>query len=282
MASPRPAWPRDKRCAVTLTFDFDAETVWLSRDPANKNRPVTLSQGKYGAKIAVPRILRLLRKYKVPATFFTPGWVIENHRSVVEEILSNGHEIAHHGYLHEWPDTLSLDDEKKILDKGIEIIRDLTGQKPKGYRSPAWEFSVNTLRLLVERGFLYSSNMMDDEIPYLHTVDDKPTDLVELPVQWLLDDAPNFMFGSARQPINRVIATPMKTYRLFASEFDGLYADGKLFNLTMHPQLTGRPSRTRMLEKLIRHIKARPDVWFAKCADVAEYWLKTTKERGKK
>lgn len=278
MASFRSVWPRGNRCAVTLTFDFDAETVWLSRDPANKNRPVTLSQGKYGAKVAVPRILRLLRRYRVPATFFVPGWVIENHRNVVEEILANEHEIAHHGYLHEWPDTLSLDEEKAILDRGIQIIQDLTGERPRGYRSPAWEFSLNTLRLLVEKSFLYTSNMMDDEIPYLHVIDGKNTDLVELPVQWLLDDAPNFMFGSARQPINRVIATPMKAYRLFASEFDGLYLEGKLFNLTMHPQLTGRPSRTRMLEKLIQHAKAQSDVWFAKCEDVAEYWLKKTKK----
>jgi peptidoglycan/xylan/chitin deacetylase (PgdA/CDA1 family) len=265
-------WPEGNRCAVIISFDFDAETLWLSRDPKNVERPVALSQGIYGATIGVPRVLNLLQKHGINATFFIPGWVAEKYQDIVKEIQNKGHEIGHHGYLHEWPDSLEYEKEREVIGKGLEAIQKVTGRKPVGYRSPAWEFSPHTLKLLIEYGFLYSSNMMDKEIPYIHSYCNKLTKLVEIPVSWLLDDAPYFLY-SVRIPHGRGIYNPQVVYENWKSEFDGFYKMGGCFVLTMHPQLIGRISRISMLEKLIRYIKQKKRVWFATCEEVARYWL---------
>ncbi len=161
-------WPDGARCAVMLTFDLDAETLMLYRDPANAQKPVLLSMARYGPKTAVPEVLELLAGFGLKATFFIPSWVIENHPDAVNPIVRAGHEIGAHGYLHERPDTLSRDEEDAILGKSVAIIRELTGRPPAGFRAPAWEFSPNTLELLEKHGFLYSSNMMDSIYPYFH------------------------------------------------------------------------------------------------------------------
>lgn len=259
-------WPKGNRVTVTLSFDFDAETLWLSRNPENEKRPVLLSHGAYAYKVAIPRILELLRRHRIPSTFFIPGWVAERHPDLVKEIQRQGHEVGHHGYLHEHPHTLPESEEREILKKGIEILEGILGEKPKGYRSPAWEYSSRTLSLLSEYGFLYTSAMMDDELPYQYD-----SGLIELPVQWLLDDACFFLF-SPTQPISRVIAPPEWVFSIWKNEFDGFYKDGHYYLLTMHPQYIGRPHRIQMLEKLIRHIKRQKNVWFARCIDVAEFW----------
>jgi peptidoglycan/xylan/chitin deacetylase (PgdA/CDA1 family) len=157
-----------ERYPVLLTFDVDAESLWISRDPNHAKKPVIMSQGRYGVTSALPRILKLLKTYNIPSSFFVPGWVIERHSEAIKQIVNEGHEIGHHGYLHEWPDTLNYEQEKEIMEKGIDIIQKLTGSRPKGYRSPAWEFSPNTLEFLKEYGFVYSSNMMDSDEPYIH------------------------------------------------------------------------------------------------------------------
>ncbi|WP_060679295.1 polysaccharide deacetylase family protein [Virgibacillus halodenitrificans] len=174
---------------VALSFDVDGETLWTSRDEGNWKRPVALSHGAYGPKTGVKRILNLLHKHSIKSTFFIPGWIIETYTDEMKQIVKHGHEVGHHGYLHEYPHTLDVKEEKQIIEKGIHIIEGLTGKKPKGYRSPAWEFSSNTLNLLAEYNFLYSSNMMDADDPYIHL-----NGVVEIPVQWLMDDAPFFMF----------------------------------------------------------------------------------------
>jgi peptidoglycan/xylan/chitin deacetylase (PgdA/CDA1 family) len=262
-------WPKGYRAAVTLSFDFDAETLWLSRNPENAQRPVLLSQGAYGPKVAVPRILELLHRHKIPSTFFVPGWVAERQSELVKEIQRQGHEVGHHGYLHEPPHLLTEPEEREILGKGITILEGITREKPKGYRSPAWEYSPKTLSLLSEYGFTYTSAMMDDEVPYCYE-----SGLVELPVQWILDDACYFLY-SPNPPRSRVIANPDWVFSIWKSEFDGYYQEGHYFLLTMHPQLSGRPHRIQMLEKLIRHMKRQKGVWFARCIDVAEHFLST-------
>src|SRR5262245_6444156 len=151
-------WPNGARAAVAFTFDFDAEEVWLAH-PENVDRPGVLSQGTYGAKVAVPEILKLLERHGLGQTFFVPGRVAERHPGRVREILAAGHEVAHHGYTHTSPATLSPDDEESELVRGLEALRDL-GADPVGYRSPSWEFSPATVGLLQKHGFAYSSNFM--------------------------------------------------------------------------------------------------------------------------
>ncbi len=266
-------WPHPYRCCVTLTFDFDAETLWLSRDPANAKRPVTLSLGAYGYKEGIPRIVRLLRKYGLRSTFFVPGWVVERHVDLVKELRDLGHEIGHHGYLHEWPDTLELDQEKEILARGIDIISQAIGERPIGYRSPAAEFSPNTVRLLWENGFTYSSSMMDSDLPYKHAVDGKPTSLVELPMQWHMDDAVHFMYA-IRAPVRNRIAEPTGVFNMWKTEFDCIYDEGLWLNLCLHPQMIGHAHRIKLLEDLIVHIRYHSDVWFPTMAEAGLYWQK--------
>jgi peptidoglycan/xylan/chitin deacetylase (PgdA/CDA1 family) len=268
-------WPDSKKMAVILSFDLDAESLWIPRDPKNIERPVTMSQGEYGPRVGVPRILQLLNRYDIKATFFVTGWAMERYPKTVEDIVANGHEIGHHGYYHEWPDTLNLDQEKEILAKGTSLIKDFVPEGPVGYRSPAWEFSPNTLRLLVENHFKYTSNMMNSDLPYIHRLDNKETSLVEIPVSWIMDDAPYYLYST--RLTGRNITDPAHVYSIWEQEYSGFYEEGLCFVLTMHPQLTGRPSRINILERLIKRMRGDTGVWFATGRDVAEHWLRNRK-----
>lgn len=258
----------DQGFPVMLTFDLDAETLWTARDPANLQKPITLSQGRYGWHVGVWRVLELLERYEIPATFFVPGQVIAEREHVAEAILAGGHEIAHHSWSHRWILSLTPDEEREEMERGIEIIRKVSGRKPAGYRSPAAEFSPITLSLLREYGFGYSSNYFDDDSPYLHRVDGDLTDIVEFPFAWVLDDAPFFLY-SITLP-GRTMHPPSAVLEAWRAEFDGLYREDRQFTLAMHPQIIGRPSRIAMLESFIQHVRSRPGVWFARCDQVAD------------
>lgn len=253
---------------VMLTFDLDAETLWTSRDKANWERPVTLSQGRYGWKVGCGRVLDLLDRYAIEASFFIPGLVIERQPALAEEILARGHEIGHHSYSHAWVTTLTEAQEREEMEKGIEIIERISGRRPAGYRSPAAEFSPITLSLLREYGFGYSSNFFDDDEPYLLEIDGERTGIVELPFAWVLDDAPFFLY-SITLP-GRTMHPPSSVLEGWIDEFDTLYQEERAFVLAMHPQIIGRPSRIKLLERLIQHIMSHPNVWFARCDHVAD------------
>ena len=167
MAQDRPQviWPNGAQCAVMLSFDFDAETMWLSRDPLNARRPALTSQGAYGAKVGVPKILEALRDFEIPATFFVPGWTADNHPDKTEAILRAGHEIGHHGYLHEEPNSLDREAQCMWMERATDVIRRMTGAAPRGFRAPAYQFSRDTLDLLVAGGFLYDASLMGDDVP---------------------------------------------------------------------------------------------------------------------
>lgn len=257
---PATTWPDGAQCAVMLTFDFDAETLWLSRDPENAKRPGTLSQGLYGAKVGVPKILELLASYSLPATFFVPGWTAERHVRRVEAILAAGHEVGHHGYLHEWIDPDRPDEEEAALDKGLEALERTVGVRPTGYRSPAGETSGNMIRLLAERNFLYDSSLMDTINPYRHQLDGGGQGPIELPWHWSLDDAPFSLFA-IKTP--RPIFPSDHILRIWREEFQEIYRWGGLFNLVMHPQFIGRPNRIAMLRDFIDLTLRFPRVWYA-------------------
>jgi peptidoglycan-N-acetylglucosamine deacetylase len=250
------------RCAAAFTFDFDAEEAWIADDPANAERPGILSQGTYGAKVAVPLILDLLREHGINATFFVPGRVAERHPERVEQIVAAGHELAHHGYTHTSPTTLDRDGEEEELTKGLQVLRSF-GAEITGYRSPAWDFSADTEELLQRHGFVYSSNFMDDLRPYRRD----GSALVEIPVQWILDDAAHFWFDGATW--TKKISTPSEVREIWEAEFRGYRELGGAFVLTMHPQVIGRPSRLELLDDFLGSVRRHEDVWIATCREIA-------------
>jgi peptidoglycan/xylan/chitin deacetylase (PgdA/CDA1 family) len=247
---------------VALTFDFDAEEVWIGEDPANAERPGVLSQGTYGAKVAVPLILALLERHGLKATFFVPGRVGERHPERVREIVAAGHEVGLHGYTHTSPANLSRDAEEAELVKARGILEDL-GADPVGYRSPSWEFSEHTVELLAEHGLTYSSNFMDDIRPYRHA----GSGLVELPVQWILDDAPHFWFSGADW--TKKISTTAEVESIWREEFEGIRRLGGSFVLTMHPQIIGRPGRLAFLDRFVAWMTGHDEVRVTTCAEIA-------------
>jgi len=246
---------------VLLTFDVDGETLWTSRDQINRIGPVLRSQGRYGPEVGLPRILNLLKRLETPATFFVTGQIVDRYPDHCRRIIDQGHEVGHHNYRHEWPYKVEADRERRGFEEGLTALRRLTGKTPRGYRAPGWEFSEITFELLQEYGIVYSSNMMDDEKPYEHTVAGKPTGIVELPCSWVLDDAAFFMYGLT---YNAPMAPPSQVLDQWRAEFDGLYAegDGRIYVLTMHPQIMGRSSRMAMLAELIEYMQSKPQTLF--------------------
>lgn len=263
-------WLNNAQCAIMLTFDFDAETLWISRNPDNINRPGILSQGLYGAQVGVPKILETLADFGIKSTFFVPGWTAEKHTDKVEAILKGEHEVAHHGYLHEWISPDKPDEEEMSFDRGFQALEKTVGVRPTGYRSPAGETSANMFRLMTERGLLYDSSMMDHINPYRHILSDGQSGPVELPWHWSLDDAVYVLFSFERP---RPIFTNEHILSVWKEEFKEIYRWGGLFNLVMHPQCIGRPSRIAMLRQMISFIQSFPNVWFATGDEIARVWL---------
>ena len=266
-------WPEGRRAAVSFTFDFDAESVWLAMDPVNLERPGVLSVGRYGAKVAMPLLLDLLARHGVTATFFVVGRNAELYPDRIAAILAGGHEIAVHGYTHTPPARLSPAEEEAELVKARHLL-EAAGATVTGYRSPAWEVSPVTLDLLEKHGFRYSSQFMDDIRPYRHP--GRP--LVELPIQWLLDDWPHFHFAPGQ--MERPVQTTGTVEALWREEMDGIVALGGHAVLTMHPQVIGRPSRLALLDRLLAHYVDRSDLWIAPCGAVARHADRTLARPG--
>ena len=255
------SWPDGHQYAATISFDFDAEEVWIGENPANAQKPGVLSQGTYGARVGVPLILKLLQKHGVTATFFVCGRDAERHPDAVRAIVAAGHELAHHGYTHTNPTELSPEAEREELVRGLEVLRGLGGEI-SGYRSPSWELTAHTLDLLTANGFTYSSNRLDDIFPY-----ELPgTELVELPVSWILDDAPHFWF--ANDTWEKTIRSPREVLDVWLPEIDGIAQLGGHVMITAHPMLIGRPSRLAMLDQVITHL-LETGAWICTAAEAA-------------
>jgi len=257
-------WPDGCRSAVALTFDLDVETPWSADDPSVAARPGFLSMARYAPRVAVPLILSLLDRLEVEATFFVPGKVAEDHPGAVEAIVTAGHEIAAHGYTHEAPSSLGREQEEEHLERALSILRGF-GIEVAGHRSPFFEVSEHTIELLDDHGLHYSSAMMDEIRPYRHS----GTDVIELPVQWLMDDWSQFGHGSDETLARN--ATCEHVRQLWLEEFEAIHRLGGLFVLTMHPQVIGRPSRLEMLADLVAEMRQRDDVWIANCRSIADH-----------
>lgn len=254
---------------MCITFDLDAETAWISRDPANIDRLGVMSQGAYGPKVGVPLILDFLDRNRITSTFFVPGWTAERWPDVVAEIHRRGHEVGHHGYLHEALEGKSREEEEAILTGSSTILADITGSRPLGYRAPLYEITRETTSLLARHGFLYASNLQDSLWPYRHA---GAPSLVELPASWILDDGPFFAFG-IRPNLYRQIFPPSAVRSVWRDEFRGIHALGGLTMMILHPQYTGRPSRLDMLQQLVDEMRDVGGVWFVNGVTLARYAL---------
>lgn len=256
------------KAQVTLTFDFDAESLWMS---LGQTSPQPMSRGRYGAKVGIDRILALLAREDIPATFFVPGETARRHPDKLRAIVDAGHEIGHHGDVHETPAMLSEDEERASMTRGLDALFQVTGKRPAGYRSPSWDFSHNTLNLLKEFEFSWDSSLMADDFRLyeLEDAESGKSGIIELPVSYELDDAPYYLFAFA--PIYLAgMGDPDKVLRIWESEFQGAADMSGLFNLTMHPQITGRYSRLQVLERLIQTIKASGAAEFVTCSDAVK------------
>src|ERR1700722_14517170 len=259
-----------RRFPLFLTFDLDAETMWTARDASFANRPVLMSQGAYGWKTGIWRIMEVLRRYGLQVTFFLPGFLSEQRPHVIEALLKDGHEIAHHSYTHAWITKLTPEQEREEMERGTEALRRATGYVPRGYRSPVGEFSPVTLRLLQEYGFSYSSNFADSDSPYLLKIDGVETEIVELCWRWIMDDAVHYLSQPAVLG-GRSIVPPAHVLECWKTEFDVLQAEeGSMMMVVCHPQLSGQPSRVAALDSFIQYALKHSDVWVGRCDQVTD------------
>jgi peptidoglycan-N-acetylglucosamine deacetylase len=260
------SWPGGAQVAVALSFDSDHESGELREGGSSPGR---LSQGQYGNRVGVPRILDLLERHAVPASFYVPAVIALLYPEEQRRVVAAGHEIGIHGWIHERNSILDYKDERELMFRSAETLARITGKPPVGMRTPSWDFSQHTLAIVRELGLLYDSSLMADDEPYELVEDGKATGIVELPVEWIRDDA--VYFNMNRFSALRPYTPPSAVLEIFQSEFDETVKEKGLFLLTMHPHYIGHRSRLALLDRLITHIKSVPGVWFATHAQVAEY-----------
>ncbi|MBB5688684.1 polysaccharide deacetylase [Roseomonas alkaliterrae] len=260
------SWPGAARCAVALSFDADHETIPL-RDADES--PMRISQGQYGNRQGVPRIRALLRRHGVRASFFYPAVSALLHPEEVRAVAEEGHEIGIHSWIHEANTQLPPGVERELTFRAADTLERIAGRRPVGIRTASWDFSVDTMNIIRELGLLYDSSLMADDDPYELTDQGEPTGIVELPPEWIRDDA--VYFNMLRFSALRPYTPPSAVEEIFRAEFDAAHAEGGLFLLTMHPHVIGHRSRIGLLERLVEHMKARGGVWFATHEEVARW-----------
>jgi len=261
-------WPNGAKVAVSISFDFDTEAVWLGFQ--GNQSPSYMSRGEYGARTGLPRVLKLLDKHEIPATFFIPAASMVLHPEATKTILDRPqHEIGFHSYIHENPLTLTEEQERQVYKNAMDIFMQTVGKKPVGFRSAAWDLTPATIKIVKEMGFLYDSSMMADDRPYSLVSDGEESGLIELPVEWILDDWPYFQLSWSSHHVG--LRTADEVYSIWAGEFDGAYEEGTTFILVTHPQVIGHRYRMQMLDRLIQYIQGKPGVWFATHEQIAHY-----------
>jgi len=259
-------WKDGARCAVALSFDSDHETNELRDGGQSIGR---LSWGQYGSRVGIPRVLAILDRFGVKATFFVPAVSALLHPDEQRRIVGEGHEIGLHGWIHELNSALSYDAERDLMFRASDVLEKITAARPVGQRTPSWDFSPHTIRIAMELDLLYDSSLMADEDCYELLADGEATGIVEVPVEWVRDDAPYFLMH--RQMPLRPYTPPQDVFDIFRREFDAAYGAGGLFQLTLHPHIITPRSRAWILEELIRHARAKGDVWFATHAEIAAF-----------
>jgi peptidoglycan/xylan/chitin deacetylase (PgdA/CDA1 family) len=260
-------WPDNARVAVGLSFDLDNETGAL-RD--NLSSPSLLSQGQYGSRAGLPRVLGLLDRHGIAASFFVPAVSAILYPDSIKAITApRRHEVGLHGWIHERNSQLDRATEHELLARAVKTLEMMTGTRPVGMRTPSWDYSPHTIEIAKELGLLYDSSLMADDRPYEVNVGGRPTGIVELPVEWILDDYPYFWMD--RSSTVRPTMTPDEVYSIWKAEFDGAYEERGMFILTMHPHVIGHRARMAMLERLVAYMKSKPGVWFATHEQIARH-----------
>ena len=260
------SWPGGARCAVALSFDSDHDTFEL-RDGGKSIS--ALSQGQFGPRQGIPRIRKLLESHAIPATFFVPAITALHYPDEQRALIAEGPEIALHGWIHERNTLLDETTERDLQYRAADTLENITGIRPVGIRTPSWDFSEHTLKITAEMGLLYDSSLMADVDCYELLLDGKPAGVIELPVEWIRDDAAYLVmdrWGGLRPQI-----APHDILRIFIAEFDAALEEGGIFQLTMHPDIIGHRSRIWILKELLAHIHARKGAWFGTHADVVNH-----------
>jgi len=269
-------WPNGAKCAACITFDMDADSILHLEHPSDSiSRVSAISMMRYGPEVAVPRILETYRRLEIRQTFFVPAWCIEQYPAAVEAMVADGHEVGHHGYIHENPRGAGRDEEAYWLERGIEIIERHTGQRPRGWRAPLYNFSNHSADLLIEQGFLYDASLMGDDIPYVLKTDEG--ELIELPSHWGLDDWPPFVH-SMDLDYMMPIQAPSRGVQAFREEFDAQWEYCGLWVGVWHPFATGRLARWLEVEKLITYMREKGGVWFAPMEEIASHVRRCIKD----
>ena len=261
-------WPDDAHCAIALSFDSDHETNELRDGGKSIGR---LSWGQYGNRVAIPRILRLLRQHDVRASFYVPAVTALLYSEEQQGVAADGHEIGIHGWIHELNSALSYEAERDLMLRSADVLEKISGTRPIGMRTPSWDFSPHTLRIAREMQLEYDSSLMADEDCYELLLDGEPTGVIELPVEWVRDDAVYFWMN--RFQSHRPYTAPSDVFDIFRRELDAAYAEGGVFQLTLHPHVIGYRSRIWIVEEIIRHARSLGNVWFATHAQVVR-WAK--------
>ncbi|WRC27988.1 polysaccharide deacetylase [Helicobacter pylori] len=290
-----------KEILVAYGVDIDAVAGWLG-SYGGEDSPDDISRGLFAGEVGIPRLLKLFKKYHLPATWFAPGHSIETFPEQMKMIVDAGHEVGAHGYSHENPIAMSAKQEEDVLLKSVELIKDLTGKTPTGYVAPWWEFSNITNELLLKHGFKYDHSLMhNDFTPYFVRVGDswskidysleakdwmKPlirgveTDLVEIPANWYLDDLPPMMFIK-KSPNSFGFVSPHDIGQMWIDQFDWVYRemDYAVFSMTIHPDVSGRPQVLLMHEKIIEHINKHDGVRWVTFNEIADDFLRSPRKK---
>ena len=267
--TPPMIWPNGAKSALFIGFDVDAETAWIGNNPSNVGRMVTTSHGGYDARVGIAKILEMMDDLALKATFFTPGWTALAHPAACEGILTAGHEIGHHGFLHKMPDREKLDETFEEIDRGFEALQSAFGVRPVGYRAPSGENFPELLAYLAKSGIRYSSSFRDDILPYRHqAVGDLPG-VVEIPVNFAFDD---WNFGMSSRTSPRPLFGRETVLPMWIDEFEATHAWGGVTTLVLHPQVSGRPMRWHILRDFLRYVQAKGDVWIATGAEITNHF----------
>ncbi len=262
-------WPNGARCACAITFDMDADSlIHIARPEDSHDRLYPISMGRYGPTVAIPRILDTYRRLGLKQSFFIPGWCMETYPEAVEAILKDGHEIGHHGWIHEDPIVTKGAAQEEAFEKALDVHKRMTGSSPRGYRAPVYNVTQQVIDLLVKHQFRYDSSLMADDIPY--AMQTKGGTLYEMPVHWGTDDWPPFAHYDEIGYMMPVRG-PSAGLEGFWEEFEAQYEAGGFFMLIVHPFLTGRLARWRLVEQWLETTLAERDVWFAPLEAIADH-----------
>ncbi|MBL8699586.1 MAG: polysaccharide deacetylase [Alphaproteobacteria bacterium] len=279
-ADPAPAypWPDGHRCAVFTGFDVDAESAWIAQDPTHYDRLVSMSFGGYEARVGVPKLLEYLRSIGLRSTFFIPGWVVEAHTRMCEAIVKDGHEVAHHGYLHKRPDPTTWAHDVEEFDRALDVLKRVLGVTPVGYRAPSGDNYDALLKHMRDRGILYSSSFRDDIRPYRHRLRDGGAGPIELPVNMSFDD---WLYGMSNRLSPRPMFGKSHVLEIWNGEFDQTREWGGLVTMVLHPQVTGRPMRIGIFRDFVARCRSFGDCWLPTGEEIARHYMKCEQQAGR-